>query len=163
MSDVEFLAARTSSDCVNASCQQMQQTGNVGPPLTVSKGPVFRAASGCSYRHTSLTYFFLAESPALVFGEYTMPSTSGHPDNKKCPEMGMHKAKWYPPPHSSDVRSDRGASAHAHALTLDAERRARLKHMARMLDGSVVEQLLSAEGLVGLGAVVGRPRSAMQL
>eukprot|EP00955_Chlamydomonas_euryale_P019919 212566-Chlamydomonas_euryale.AAC.1 len=45
---------------------------------------------------------------------------------------------------------------------LNAARLTRLGQMARMPDGSVVEQLLFAEGLVGLGGVVGRPCSTWQ-
>eukprot|EP00955_Chlamydomonas_euryale_P059810 357500-Chlamydomonas_euryale.AAC.2 len=43
---------------------------------------------------------------------------------------------------------------------LEAARLTRVGHGARMPDGSAVRQLLFAEGLVGLGGVVGRPRSA---
>eukprot|EP00955_Chlamydomonas_euryale_P038129 351002-Chlamydomonas_euryale.AAC.23 len=42
---------------------------------------------------------------------------------------------------------------------LNAARLTRLGHVARMPDEPVVKQLLFAEGLVGLGGVVGRPRS----
>eukprot|EP00955_Chlamydomonas_euryale_P089460 364467-Chlamydomonas_euryale.AAC.7 len=40
---------------------------------------------------------------------------------------------------------------------LNAAKLTRLEHVARMPNGSVVKQLLFAEGLVGLGGVVGRP------
>eukprot|EP00955_Chlamydomonas_euryale_P066321 359517-Chlamydomonas_euryale.AAC.10 len=42
---------------------------------------------------------------------------------------------------------------------LSAARLTRLGHVAGMPDESMVQQLLFAEGLVGLGGMVGRPRS----
>eukprot|EP00955_Chlamydomonas_euryale_P039188 351323-Chlamydomonas_euryale.AAC.11 len=42
---------------------------------------------------------------------------------------------------------------------LNAARLTCLRHVARMSDGSVVKQLLFAEGLVGMGGVVGMSRS----
>eukprot|EP00955_Chlamydomonas_euryale_P015914 170242-Chlamydomonas_euryale.AAC.7 len=48
-------------------------------------------------------------------------------------------------------------SGHMHIL--NAARLMRLRHVARMPAGSVVKQLLFAEGLVGVSGVVGRPCS----
>jgi len=45
---------------------------------------------------------------------------------------------------------------------LDAARLTRLGYAASVPDGPVFKQLLFAEGLVGLGGVVGRPRSRCQ-
>eukprot|EP00955_Chlamydomonas_euryale_P007345 77848-Chlamydomonas_euryale.AAC.1 len=42
---------------------------------------------------------------------------------------------------------------------LNATQFTRLGNVARMPDGSVVKQLFFAEGLAGLGSMVGRPRS----
>eukprot|EP00955_Chlamydomonas_euryale_P079941 363361-Chlamydomonas_euryale.AAC.6 len=59
---------------------------------------------------------------------------------------------WFPVP-------DRGDSpAHAHPPRDDAH----APHVARLPCGSLVKQLLLAEGLVGLGGVVGRPFSYWQ-
>eukprot|EP00955_Chlamydomonas_euryale_P081512 363590-Chlamydomonas_euryale.AAC.9 len=77
----------------------------------------------------------------------------------QCPPAlgNRQKAGWQPPPESSDVRGGGGVPAHAHPRR--GEARAPRKQVASTPDGSVIKQLLFAEGLVGLGGVVSRPRS----
>eukprot|EP00955_Chlamydomonas_euryale_P049491 354266-Chlamydomonas_euryale.AAC.6 len=66
------------------------------------------------------------------------------------------KARWHPLPDPLDVRGDGGAPAHTRPQCCEASTP---RTRGRMPDGSVVKQLLFAEGLVGVGGVVVRPRS----